>query len=280
MSRRVAIVTDSTASVPLELAQPLDITIVQLELKVGDMYNDERRVPHEELAQAMRDGVPVATSPPPPPAFFWNYMDAASMGAEAIISVHLSEELSQTCANARIAAAEVNVPVYVVDSRLAGLGLGYPVIAAAEAAAAGASVQQVLNVLDYRLRTSMQMIYVDTLEYLRRSGRVGRAQAMVGHALSVKPVLILREGMLEPLTKGIGPDRALKKAVAAAIKTAGDKQVDIGVEHFEFGVRAERVLNRLRAKLPQIRRITLEETSAIIGAHTGPGALGVTISPV
>ncbi|MEV0086218.1 DegV family protein [Saccharopolyspora sp. NPDC050642] len=279
MRQRVAIVTDSTASIPHDVAEQLGISVVQLELKVGDEYNDERRVPHPTLAQAMRDGIPVATGEPPPPAFFWNYTDAASSGAEAIISIHISEGLSQTCQSARAAAAEIGIPVYVVDSRLVGLGLGFPVMAAAEAAVAGATPQGVMSVLDRRLRTTTQLLYVDTLEYLQRGGRIGRAQAWLGQTLSIKPVLVLKEGVIDQLTKGIGPDRALKKAVANAVQRAGSGPVDVGVEHFQFADRAQRVLDDLRSQLPQIRRVTLEETSAVLGAHAGPGALGVTVSP-
>ncbi|MFR9729665.1 DegV family protein [Saccharopolyspora sp. MS10] len=279
MNHHVAIVTDSTASIPTDVAEQLRICVIQLELKIGEREDDERRVPHEELAQAMREGTPVETSPPPPPAFFWNYHDAAASGAESIISVHISDGLSQTCASARSAAEEVNLPVFVVDSRLCGLGMGFPVIAAAEAAAAGASTQGVLGVLDKRLRSTTQMIYVDTLEYLRRSGRVGRAQAFFGQALSIKPVLVLREGVLEPLVKGLGPERALKKAVQQAVARAGDGPVDVGIEHFQYAERAQEVAGQLRNQLPQVRRIVVAETSAIIGAHAGPGALGLTVSP-
>ena len=280
MNSRVAIVTDSTASVPVDTAGQLDICTIQLELAVGEQRNDERRIPHQQLAQAMRDATPVETSPPPPPAFFWNYMDAASAGAEAIVSVHLSEALSQTCESARTASNDLNIPVYVVDSRLCGLGLGYPVIAAAEAAASGATLQGVLGVLDRRLRGTTQLIYVDTLEYLRRGGRIGRAQAALGQALSVRPVLILEDGAIDQHAKAIGSERALKKAVATAVSRAGGGPVDVGVEHFQAGERAEQLLEQLRRELPQTRRAVVEETSAIIGAHTGPGALGITISPV
>lgn len=279
MSQRVAIVTDSTASVPVDLAEQLGICVVQLELKVGDEYNDERRVPPAELARAMGDGQSAETSPPPPPAFFWNYTDAAASGAEAIVSVHISEGLSKTCESARTAAAELNLPVYVVDSRLAGLGLGFSVIAAAEAAASGATVQGVLGLLDRRLRSTTQLLYVDTLEYLRRSGRIGRAQAAVGQALSIKPVLKLQEGVIDQLSRGVGAERALEKAVAAAVRRAGNGPVDIGVEHFQCEERAHWVIERLRAKLPQTRRVLVGETSAVIGAHAGPGALGLTVSP-
>lgn len=279
MSQRVAVVTDSTASIPVDVAEQLGICVVQLELKVGEEYNDERRIPQSQLAHAMREGIAVETNPPPPPAFFWNYMDAAAAGAEAIVSVHISEGLSQTCESARTAAHELNIPVYVVDSRLAGLGLGYPVIAAAEAAASGATPQGVLSVLDRRLRSTTQLLYVDTLEYLRRSGRIGRAQATIGQALSIKPVLILQDGVIDQLAKGIGLERAVKKTIATAVRKAGHGPVDIAVEHFEFGDRAQWVIDQLRTELPQIRRVVLEETSAIIGAHAGPGAMGVTVSP-
>ncbi|RKT85758.1 EDD domain protein, DegV family [Saccharopolyspora antimicrobica] len=280
MRQRVAIVTDSTASIPLDVADQLGISVVQLELKVGEEQNDERRVPHAQLAQAMREGTPVATGEPPAPAFFWNYSDAVANGAEAIISVHISEGLSRTCDSARTAAAEIGIPVYVVDSRLVGLSLGFSVIAAAEAAASGATPQGVMSVLDRRLRSTMQLLYVDTLEYLQRGGRIGRAQAFLGQALSIKPVLALKEGIIDQQAKGIGIDRALKKAVSTAVQRAGNNPVDVGVEHFEFADRAKQVLDELRSQLPQIRRATVAETSAILGAHAGPGALGVTVSPV
>ncbi len=278
MTRRVAIVTDSTASVPDSLVAELDISVVQLELMVGNEYNDERRIPHADLADAMRRGTPVATSPPPPAAFYWSYMDAVAAGAEAIVSIHLSEALSQTCEAARTAAAQLNVPVYVVDSRLAGMSTGYSVIAAAEAAKAGASVQTVLQILERRMASTCQMIYVDTLEYLRRSGRVSPAKAIVGETLSVKPVLIMKDGELDPLVTGIGAHRTLKRAVGQAAARAGNGPVDIAVEYFQFED-ADRVLKMLQARVPRPRRVTLEFTSAIIGAHAGPGAIGITVSP-
>ncbi len=280
MSRRVAIVTDSTASIPTDIADYLGLTVVQLGLTVGEEQNDERRVPHAELARAMRDNVPVATSPPPVPAFYWSFTDAVARGAEAIVSVHLSGALSETCTAAREAAAEFDVPVYVIDSRLCGLGLGYPVMAAAEAADAGATAQGVLNVLDRRLRATTEMLYVDTLEYLLRSGRVSKTQATLGKALSIKPVMVLKEGSLIQLGRAVGPERALKRAVSHARKRAGDQKVDIAVEHFECRDRAEWLVDELRMEIPHVRRCTIEETSAIIGAHAGPGAIGITVSPV
>lgn len=280
MTRRVAIVTDSTASVPPDVAERLGITIVQLDLTVGEESNDERRIPHGRLANALREGVSVSTAPPPPPAFFWNYTDAVEAGAEAIVSIHLSAELSGTCESARTAAAEIGVPVYVVDSQLCGLGFGYPVIAAARAADAGADVRTVLDILDKRLRATTELLYVDTLEYLRRGGRVGASQAAFAKALSIKPILVMRDGKLEPMAKGIGAQRALEKAIDKAVRYSGQGRVEIAAEHFEAEQRARWVIDRLGGRLPDHDDPILAETSAIIGAHTGPGAVGITISPI
>lgn len=279
MKQRVAIVTDSTASIPTEVAEQLRIAVVQLELAIGHDVNDERRIPHTQLAEAMQIGTPVDTSEPPAPAFFWNYSDAQAIDAEAVISVHISEGLSQTCASARAAADEVAVPVHVVDSRLVGLGLGFPVLAAAEAAAAGARPHGVLDVLERRMRATTQLLYVDTLEYLRQGGRIGRAAAWLGQALSIKPVLEVKDGIIDQHAKARGRDRALAKGVRTAVQRSGNRQVDIGVEHFQCAERAQQLLDELREQLPQVRRAVISETSAILGAHAGPGALGITVSP-
>ncbi|MHA6805413.1 DegV family protein [Salinifilum ghardaiensis] len=279
MNHRVAVVTDSTASIPPKVSEQLGIFPVQLELTVGGETNDERRVPHADLARAMTDGVPVDTSEPPPPAFFWNYSDAQAAGAEAVLSVHISEQLSRTCASARVAAEEVGVPVYVVDSQLVGMSLGCSVIAAAEAAHSGCGAAQVMDVLDHRMRNSMQLLYVDTLEHLRRGGRIGRAQAWLGGALSVKPVLAVNEGMIDKHLQAMGRDRALRKMVRTAVEHAGGRPVDIGVEHFTSPEDAQELLHRIQRETPLARRVSIAETSAVLGAHTGPGAIGVTVSP-
>lgn len=279
MNHRVAVVTDSTASIPPKTADQLGISPVQLELTVGAETNDERRVPHADLARAMTGGVPVSTSEPPPPAFFWNYADAEATGAEAVLSVHISEQLSGTCASARIAAEEVGVPVYVVDSRLVGMSLGCSIIAAAEAARSNCDATQVMDVLDYRMRNSIQLLYVDTLEHLRRGGRIGRAQAWLGSALSVKPVLAVNDGVIDKQLQGMGRDRALRKMVRTAVEHAGRRPVDIGVEHFTSPEDAQELLHRIQREVPLARRVSITETSAILGAHTGPGSIGVTVSP-
>ncbi|WP_447003943.1 DegV family protein [Saccharothrix isguenensis] len=280
MFRRVAIVTDSSACLPQQLAEELAVTVAQLQVRIGDLFDDEVRVPVPKLVEALRGQVDVATAPPDPGAFFWAYSDAAASGVDAIVSLHISTGLSQTVEAARQATAQVRVPVHVVDTQTCGMSLGYAVVAAATAAAAGADVNRVLTAAQHTLRTSSELLYVETLDYLRRSGRIGRASSVLGSALSMKPLLTVVDGQITPLDKVVGGERAMRKLIEIAVERAGREAVDIAVEHFDAAERAGKVLDQLRAKLPNVRRFLLTQVSSAIGAHVGPGALGVTVSPV
>jgi len=238
------------------------------------------RVPVPKLVDALRGQLDVTTSPPDPGAFFWTYADAAASGAEAIVSLHVSTGLSQTVEAARQAAARVQVPVHVVDTQTCGMSLGYAVVAAATAAAAGGDANRVLSAAQHSVRRSTELIYVDTLEYLQRGGRIGRAAALLGSALSMKPLLTVTDGQITPLDKVLGAERAVRKLIDIAVKRAGGEAVDIAVEHFDAADRARTVLDQLRAKLPNVRRFLVTQVSSAIGAHVGPGAVGVTVSPV
>lgn len=280
MSRRVAIVTDSTACLPPQLTEKLGVTVAQIQVRIGDWVDDEARVPVPKLVDALRGQLDVATAPPDPGAFFWTYSDAAASGAEAIVSLHVSTGLSRTVEAARQAAAQVRVPVHVVDTQTCGMSLGYAVVAAATTAAAGGDADRVLSAARHSVRRSTELIYVDTLEYLQRGGRIGKAAALLGSALSMKPLLTVADGQITPLDKVLGAERALRKLIDVAAKRAGKDAVDIAVEHFDAADRATTVLDQLRAKLPNVRRFLVTQVSSAIGAHVGPGAVGVTVSPV
>ena len=280
MPRRVAIVTDSTACLPPQLSEKLGVTVAQIQVRIGDWVDDEVRVPVPKLVDALRGQLDVTTAPPDPGAFFWSYADAAASGAEEVVSLHVSTGLSRTVEAARQAAAQAPVPVHVVDTQTCGMSLGYAVVAAATAAAAGGDANRVVSAAQHSVRRSSELLYVDTLEYLRRGGRIGRAAALLGSALSMKPLLTVTDGQITPLDKVLGAERALRKLVDVAVKRAGGEPVDIAVEHFDAAERAGSVLEQLRAKLPKVRRFLVTQVSSAIGAHVGPGALGVTVSPV
>lgn len=280
-NKRVAVVTDSTAGIPPQLAQRMGIKIVQMQLRIGDEVHEEARVPNSDVIATMQSQTtPVSTMPAHEGALYWAYQDAVAAGMDAVVAIHTSSKLSKTYEIALDTAEQMRIPVHVMDSASCGMSIGYAVLAAAEAANAGANARQVVTAAHRRLTTSTQMIYVDSLEYLRRAGRIGAAAALVGTALSLKPVLTVADGQVTPLDRGFGTARALRKMLDTAVTLAGDQMVDIGVEHFGAPEAAASLLERLRRRVPKYRNCLLTEVSSIVGVNTGPGSLGIAVSPV
>lgn len=277
MSAHIAVVTDSTSCLPEQLAAQWRISVVQVQLHVGDQTDDEHRFDRSELIQTMKSGAAVTTSPPDPGAFFWSYQDAASAGASAIVSLHISGRLSQTVEAAREAAQQVRIPVHILDSGTASMSLGYAAVSAARVAGAGGQLERVLDAAERRVRSSTELIYVDTLEYLRRSGRIGAAQSMLGSAFAIKPLLTVRNGEVSPLARVPGTKRAMNRLVDLAVKAAGDQPVDLAVTR--FGSDETEIVQRLRERVPGAGEIVVGDASTVIGAHVGPGALSITVSP-
>jgi DegV family protein with EDD domain len=280
MPAHVTVITDSTACLPDQLAAQWGVKVVQLQLHIDGQVDDEHRFARAELIQAITDGRSVTTTPPDTGAFFWAYQEAAASGASAIVSIHLSGRMSQTVDAAREAATQVAIPVHVLDSATLGMSMGYAAISAARAAAAGADIRRVIDTAENRCRNATELLYVDTLEYLRRSGRIGAAQAMLGTALSIKPLLIVANGEVSPHSKVRGTKRAMAKMVDVATKAAGNLTVDVAVTLFGADDALVELARRIGERIPNIRDSHLVEASAIIGAHVGPGALSITVSPV
>jgi DegV family protein with EDD domain len=279
MPGRVGLVTDSTSCLPATMAAQWGITVVPTQVVIGKQALAEPMVPKDVLVRALEDNLVVTTTPPEPAGFAWAYRDLASRGVSEVLSVHVSSRQSKTIEVARQAAARSPVPVHVVDSYTAGMSLGYAVLAAARVAAAGGGARRVMDCLARRLEGAHELLYVDTLEYLRKGGRIGAATAMLGSALSVKPLLTVVDGEVAPLERVIGSERALRRLVDAAVRKTAGREVDIAIEHFGAPNRADQVLSRLRPRLPTAREVTLTEVSSTIGVHVGPGAVGITISP-
>lgn len=271
--------TDSTSSLPVGLAAQWGITIVPTQIKIGEHVRAEHNVPTDVLVRALEDNLNVSTSAPDPAGFLWAYEDLAARGADEVVSVHISSKQSETYEIARRAAAQSRVPVHVVDSGTTGMSLGYAVLAAARVAGAGGGSRRVMDALAKRIEGSAELIYVDTLEYLRKGGRIGAATAMLGGAVSLKPLLTMINGRVAPLTRALGTERALRKLVDTAVQKAGAQTVDIAIEHFDARARADTIAARVRERLPQVREITFTEVSSTIGVHLGPGAVGITVSP-
>jgi DegV family protein with EDD domain len=278
----VAVLTDSTAYLPSNLLEQYDIGVVPLYVVLpGRSGREGREIGPDDVARALAvRGQRVSTSRPTPGDFVLAFRRRLEQGAERIVSVHLSAELSGTCDAARLAAAQVGEHlVTVVDSRSAAMGVGFSVLAAARAAAGGAEAPDVAEVARTTAAATRTFFVVDTLEHLRRGGRIGSAAAVLGSALSVKPLLNMRDGQVLPLEKVRTFARALSRLVQRSVEAAGTGPVSVAVHHLAAPERAERLAAELRERLPALDELFVSELGAAIGAHVGPGAVGIVVSP-
>ncbi|MGA5405956.1 DegV family protein [Streptomyces lavendulocolor] len=279
MSRHVAIVTDSTAYLPPQTMERHGITAVPLTVVIGDRALEEgTEISARSLALALQKRRSVTTSRPSPEVFAQAYRAAAARGAGAIVSLHLSAEFSGTYDAALLAAKDAPVPVRVVDTGMVAMALGFCALAAAETAEAGGTPDEVVAAAVKRAANTSAYFYVDTLEYLRRGGRIGAAQALLGSALAVKPLLELEGGRIEPREKVRTASKAIARLEEIAADRAGASPVDIAVHHLAAPDRAAALAERLRARVPGLAELHVSEVGAVIGAHTGPGLLGVVVS--
>jgi DegV family protein with EDD domain len=280
MGASVAIVTDSTAYMPPGLAERHDITVVPLQISIGGEERSECvEVSTAETAQALRDWNPVTTSRPSPERFAHAYKAASGAGATGVVSVHLSGRMSGTVDAARLAAEEAPLPVRVVDTETIGMGLGFAALTAAATALRGATLDEVAAAALDRAECSRSLFYVDTLEHLRRGGRIGAAATLLGSALMVKPLLGISEGRIAPLERVRTASRAIARLEELAVETAADFPVDLAIQHLAAESRAEALAARLRERIPHVVDVYVGEVGPVIGAHVGPGMLGVVVAP-
>jgi DegV family protein with EDD domain len=279
VEHRVAIVTDSTAYLPPDLVASHHITVVPVQVVVGGQPFDEgTEISPAEVAAALRSWSVVTTSRPSPERFATAYAAAADAGATGIVSAHLSGDMSGTYDSAVLAAREASVPVVVVDTRRVAMAMGFAVLDGARAAESGADVETVAAVVRERAAASSALFYVDTLDYLRRGGRIGAATALLGQALAVKPILELVDGTVTPLEKVRTTSKALARLEELVVERAGGRPCDIAVHHLDAAARAETLAGHLVARLVD-SRVLVGEVGAVVGAHVGPGMVAVAVSP-
>jgi DegV family protein with EDD domain len=280
----VVVVTDSTATLPPDLATAQGIVVVPLHVVIGAEVHDEgsEGATPDVVAQALRDFVPVSTSRPSPAAFVDVYEGLARDGADEIVSVHLSGEMSGTFEASQLAARQVAVTVHCVDSRQVGVATGFAALSAVEAVRSGASGAEAAEAARVRAAASSSLFYVDTLEYLRRGGRIGAAAAILGGALAVKPLLCIEDGRVATLERVRTTARALSRLEDLAVEAAGALPVDVCVAHLanpdRAGALAERLAERLSDGL-EGRDVWCGELGAVLGAHVGPGMVAVCVAP-
>jgi DegV family protein with EDD domain len=279
----VALVTDSTSSLGPAQASRAGVAVVPLQVVIDGRSRPETEVAAAEVAAALRAGRSVTTSRPTPEVLASTYADLARQGARAVVSVHLSAKISGTCAAAEQAAATAPIPVTVLDCGTLAMAAGFAVLTAAAAAQSGRPAEEVTRLARDRAAASTTYFYVDTLEFLRRGGRIRPTAALVGTALSVKPLLTVSDGEIRPLERVRTESRALARleelGLSALARAAGQSEhVDVAVHHLDNPEGAARLVSRLRDRVTGCE-IAVTEVSAVIGVHVGPGMLGLVISP-
>lgn len=278
-AQRVAVVTDSTSYLPRGWAADLGIHVVPVQVIVaGQPFDETEDAQAERVAEALAQWQPVTTSRPSPTRFLQAYSAAAESGAQGIVVATLSSSMSATFESAVMAGKEFDLPVHVVDSRSIAMGLGFAVVSGARAARAGAEANTVADVIERRAAGTSTYFYVDTLEYLRRGGRVSAARAAVGQALQVKPLLTIDDGHVVRLEQVRTAGRALGRLEELAVAAAGQEPVDVAVQHLASPERAAALAARLRERLPGVE-VVEGVVGGVVGAHVGPGMVAVVVAP-
>ncbi len=271
----VRVVTDSACDLPQSLVDELDIEVVPLTIRFGsEELVDREQLSNEEFWRRLTtsDVLP-ETAAPSAGAFEKRFRELAAAGASEILCVNLSSRLSATMQAAQVAASAVTgeCRVEVVDSMTCSMGLGSLCLAAARQAADGASLDDVLaDVTDRRAHTRT-FATVDTLEFLKKGGRIGNARALLGSMLAIKPVIEVRDGVVEEAAKV----RTRSKALRALADKVSEQPVDeVSVMH-GGAPDVDELLDLLAPVVPR-DQIVVGEVGPVIGTHAGPRVLGVT----
>ena len=279
----VHVVTDSTSDLDPSDIERLGIVVVPLNIHFGaEVYRDGVDMGKQEFYERLvQSAVLPRTSQPTVSDFQATYEALAGDPAtEAIVSVHLGGKLSGTINAAQTAARLLSErdatapPVHVVDSDQASMGLGFAAMAAAEAVADGADVEGIVAAAQRTAQRSRVLLIVDTLEYLQKGGRIGRARAFLGTLLRTKPVLELAAGEIEGIERPRTRQKAVERLFQLIVRTPAPRR--IGILYGTTPEEAESLAGRVREALPGVP-VSVHRCSPVIGVHTGPAALGAAI---
>ncbi len=278
---RVGIVTDSTADLSIEQAQKYGIKVVPVSVHFGSAtYADGIDLSVNEFYKRLmtKDETP-RTSQPNPQAFKEAYQDLLRT-KDTILSIHISSKLSGTLNSAHTASTLVDGNVITVDTRTASQGVGRSVLIAAEAIRQGWSVAETMDILYQSINQTFSVFSVDTLEYLQRNGRIGKAASYLGSVLRIKPILYANpEGLVAPYGKVRGRSKVIPKLIESVQrKITPGTAVNLSVVHSG----AIDAANALLVSLRSMYKVVEQHVGMVgpgIGAHIGPGALGVMIQP-
>ena len=270
----VAIVTDSTSDLPPALARQHDIHIVACNVHFGtEVYREHVDLDNDQFFEKLRNSPQLPTTSQPSVGAFLEVYRALATRYAGIVSIHLASSLSGTMQSATLAAREIgDVPVEVIDSESVSMGIGWLAIIGARAAISGASLEEISKLVqDARGRTRL-LALLENLDNALKGGRIGRAEAMLGTVLSVKPILDIGKGEVKPLEKVRTWNKALLRLTELVQQMA--PLADLAVLHARSPQQANSVADRLSSVVPR-EQILVTEVGAVLGTHAGFGAIGV-----
>jgi len=270
-------VTDSTADLTPEMVEELGVTIVPLQVIFGnEAYREGVDITTEEFYERLVKSRQLPTTSAPSVGDFQEVYERLLKEVDSIVSIHIGAKLSGTVQAAQTARQSLAKPerVEIVDSQATSLAMGFAIMEAAEAARAGAKLAEVKAAAESAVQRIHVLFMLDTLEYLRRGGRIGRARAYLGALLSVKPILALREGEIYPEERVRTRARGLERIIQSGIRHQNVKLAAVG--HSTTPDEAESIRERLAMAFPNVK-VHLIRFGPVIGTHGGPGLVGVGV---
>jgi DegV family protein with EDD domain len=278
--RKVAVVVDSSSSLPRDLLDRWDIRVVSHELVLGDRtFRDGVDIRPDEFYRLLQNGSGTPTTSSPGPAGFLEAFRSAGGAAGSTVCITLASDFSATYSSACLAArtASQEMPgsvIRVIDSRTAAGAEGLIALEAARAADAGADLEGVLSVVHDLIPRVNLLAFLDTLDYLRRSGRVPRVAALAGSLLGIRPLTELRLGEARMLERPRSRGRAMERLVAVMGGRVGERPVHVIVMHAQASNDADDLSRRVQDRF-DCREVFVSEFTPVMGAHLGPGLLGL-----
>ena len=274
----VRVVTDSSSDMPRDVAEQYGISIIPQKIIFG---TEELRggidITGDEFYRRVSSSPELPTTSQASPGEFKELYESISSDADGIVSVHVSGALSGTVDSARSGGnqAEIECPVEVVDSMQAGMGTGLVAIAAAKAALDGGDLQQVVSAAEDAASRCETYVLLDTLEYLQKGGRIGKARAMLATLLSIKPMIILREGIVDEL----GKERSHRKGMARLRRVTEEFAPldELSVNYTTTPDEASAFAEQLKSLLPEGKEPLVAQIGPAVGTYTGPSAIGISL---
>lgn len=281
MFEKIAILTDSACDLPREIIQKYGIKVLPLKVIYGNQaYSDREDIQPEEVYSRMPEEIPT-TSMPAPEEIKTTLEKIREEGFSHVLALHLSSKLSGTYNTVKMIAREINdLKIKVLDTKTLSIGSGFIVMEAAKSIASGMSWDKVVEHVQ-KIQSQVKVFYViETLEYLRRGGRIGKVASMLGQFLHIKPIISVdEEGQYFVYAKAKGRKKSIEKLAEIVEETVQNKKINLAVMHGGAKEEFEKLVERLK-KLPNIQEFICSDISPTLGVHTGPGLLGVSFYEV